>query len=730
LPAGHELRIEFIRLCPGSLRASNRSRVAHLRGENTGSLAADPVAVRAGDPNVRAKSVKPGSEIHLPPGGRPAARARLRLLHENAVVGIVGTGIALWLFQIGIQAGLAHFGLSIVRSPLHYLPRLLLISFYGFLYCAGLTVLLLAFLALFRRRKSAGRNLQAAFLVIALLSLILALLDLQFARATGVLFTYQWLFYSDFLAGVHAHQAIRANLSWASILYLVALCLALVALSFGIGRILAPFSPIFRRSRIPLLSVVGALLFYLPVAAWYQSTHVPVVGTYDYPILHFLKSCLTARTNAPLFSMKTSVGNDDFLPGAARSAPSVVSHARRPDAEVRNVILFVMESVGAPYVEAFGGQYPVTPTISRYEKKAALFDKIYSPVPFSTKALWSLECGIYPWITHDTISRQCPQIAVASLSSELKDHGYRTAFFNSSDNRYQNASAFLAHRSFDLIADCNTLTKSSPTLRGTSKEHGDEGCDDQVTVAALNDWIDQQDGRPFFGMLWTVMTHSPYFPRGPEATYDAGDALKNRYLNALHASDEALSKLLTHLEERGLMEFTLVVVIGDHGEAFGQHNTWCHVAIHEECVHVPLLFINPRLFHGDRHHQIGGSVDVAPTILDLLGYSAPGAWQGSSLFAANRGNRAYFFVPLGEYWFGFREDDLVFLYNASTAQYQIYDMAKDPGQTRNLAREKRALLPLATERLAAWVQFQNKYIAELMQASPPSDDRLAQVARR
>lgn len=625
---------------------------------------------------------------------------------------IVATGCALLVLQIAIRSYFYRVGLTFVDQPISYLPKLLLSSFYDVIYSAGLTLLFLLLHRIFGKGPASRRSIHVSFVLIALLSVIGALMNLQFMKLVGAPFSYGWLYYSDFLMSVDSHEAVRANLSGVSAAYGLSILVSIVGLSALFRKPIQFLRGSIMSSRMRQLGVVGFSGLYLIAGAWYVRPRDIPLGTYENSVLYFLKSCLVARGTPPIFTMKSTVGNDDFLPVSARP-PEQSQAPHHP--EIKNVVLFVLESVGSQYVEAFGGKYPVTPTISRYRDKAALFQNIYVPAPMTVNALWSLECSMYPWISHKLMVREFPKVRAPSISGELGRHGYRTAFFNSGDNRYQRAEVFLSERDIQWIKDCRTIGSGQPQFRGFSKEHSDEGCDDRLTVAALTEWIDSKPDQPFFGMLWTVMTHYPYFNLGKEIEYVTGKPEFNRYLNALRIGDEALGKLLTHLEERGLMESTLVIVVGDHGEAFGQHDNAIHDDIYDETVHVPLIIINPRLFHGEVYGQIGASVDIAPTILDILRYSPPGPWQGRSLFSTNRSGRAYFFEPYTGYWFGCREENTVLLYNGTRNKYQVYDMVKDPLQRKNIADQKPQAVSLLTQRLATWIQFQNAYIKQLVE---------------
>jgi arylsulfatase A-like enzyme len=198
-----------------------------------------------------------------------------------------------------------------------------------------------------------------------------------------------------------------------------------------------------------------------------------------------------------------------------------------------------------------------------------------------------------------------------------------------------------------------------------------------------------------------------------------GDKPFNRYLNGVRHTDRALGKLLRHLQERGLAESTLVVVVGDHGQAFGQHGQKLHAGgLYEENVHVPLILINPRLFKGEENPTVAGLLDVAPTVLDLLGVSPPGDWQGRSLFSRERSPRIYFFTPWADFLFGYREGDRKCIFNATANKYEVFDLPTDPKETHNLASRSPELVQQIPQRLAAWVQHQDRLMKQIT-ARPP-----------
>jgi arylsulfatase A-like enzyme len=375
----------------------------------------------------------------------------------------------------------------------------------------------------------------------------------------------------------------------------------------------------------------------------------------------------------------------------------------------------VLESVPAEYIEAYGSLYQATPELNKYREQSLLFRNIYAHAPATNASLVSILSSIYPWISYRNLTQEHPDLNIPTLSAELKQRGYRTGFFSSGDMRFQRSDEFLAHRSFDTFHDYRTLACDQQKFQSDINTWDfQDGADDQCTADSLLEWMRQDSTQPFFGMLWTVQTHYPYFYNGEEIQYTDDEKL-NRYLNGLHHADAQLGRLLRDLKDRGLDESTLVVVLGDHGEAFGQHDQYAHAShIYEENLHIPLLFINPSLFHGEEAPTLGGTSDIAPSVLDILGLPAPNGWQGRSLFAPSRHKRVYFFAPWSSFRFGYREGDLKFIFDATNNTTELYDLSQDPHETNNLADQRPDDVTAGYQRLAAWVQYHDRYMKALL----------------
>lgn len=164
--------------------------------------------------------------------------------------------------------------------------------------------------------------------------------------------------------------------------------------------------------------------------------------------------------------------------------------------------------------------------------------------------------------------------------------------------------------------------------------------DDRANVTRLDQFMDQAQGaeKPFLGFMFFEAPHARYFfpdnaiirPHYLKAfNYATMDVkkdiglIKNRYINASHALDQQLGRVLDHLKKKGFLDNTIVIVTGDHGEEFMEHGRWGHnSAFHNQQLHTPFVLHVPgkgaRVVNAPTSH-----LDVVPTLMPLLGVTNP-----------------------------------------------------------------------------------------------------------
>ena len=195
--------------------------------------------------------------------------------------------------------------------------------------------------------------------------------------------------------------------------------------------------------------------------------------------------------------------------------------------------------------------------------------------------------------------------------------------------------------------------------------------------------MDGDAQRPFFLMAWTQQTHHPYeptpgvpmLPLSRDPVVD--DYGFNRYLNVLHETDRQMSRVFEAVRRAGRQDDTLILVTGDHGQAFGYpHESFMQGrTIYDEDVRVPLLLWFPRKYSAPaRATTVGSHVDLAPTIAELAGLPPAPDWQGRSLFDSERGPRAYFYVAEDEFMLGVREERWKYILNVRDGTEELFDL--------------------------------------------------------
>ena len=217
-----------------------------------------------------------------------------------------------------------------------------------------------------------------------------------------------------------------------------------------------------------------------------------------------------------------------------------------------------------------------------------------------------------------------------------------------------------------------------------------------MLIGPLLDRLSRAGPDPLFLCAHLLDSHAPY------AGGRKGASDHDRYLSSIAVSDRELGRVLGALE-RDFGRRWALLVSADHGEAFGEHQTFEHSkTLYDELLHVPLMAISP-LFPAHTVDEPVGLVDLGPTFLDLYGVSTPASFDGESLAPLLAGGTVALTRPLmaeGRLRRELRQrDGLKVIDDPRRKVVEVYDTATDPGETTNVfdsqpERSDRALAEL------------------------------------
>jgi arylsulfatase A-like enzyme len=358
----------------------------------------------------------------------------------------------------------------------------------------------------------------------------------------------------------------------------------------------------------------------------------------------------------------------------------------------RNVLVVHLESTAASHLGLYGAPLDPCPTLTQLAEEAILFENAYTAYPETIKSFFAVHCGHHPAI--DTAPDVYARASVPALAAVLAARGYRTGLFHSGRFGYLGMEEVLRGRGYEVLEDAAVIG---------SEHEGTFGIDEESTVRRLLRWLDEGHAdRPFLATYLPIAGHHPYETPTPGPFPEHTD--RDRYHNALHYGDTALRQLLDGLRQRGLLASTLVVICGDHGEAFGEHpgNIAHTLALYEENLRVPLLIAAPGAIRDAVWvRRIASLVDLAPTVLDLLGLPLPSTFEGHSLLEADAA-MALFCTDYSLGLLGLRDGRWKCIHELESGRTALYDLATDPGETTDLAEIHPERTAAYREHLLRW----------------------------
>jgi arylsulfatase A-like enzyme len=447
---------------------------------------------------------------------------------------------------------------------------------------------------------------------------------------------------------------------------------------------------------------------------------------------------LSLRVEAPgapvwaEWSAARIVGPGPLLPPEPVPIPRNEAAEARADALRKatagdGVMLVILDAAAAGHFGCYGYGRKTTPEIDRIASEGVLFEEAYSPAPYTLAAMSSLWTSRYP-DQHGVVEpRSGPGVrrARVTLPDLLSAAGIATGGFVANGMA---GPAFGFQRGFSRFEEVY-LT---------------HGLDAAAFRTVLPPWLDETAGKRAFTYLHFREPHWPYDPAPPFDTMFGPDGPVPKFLRVdrhflpnvdkrltpilpehrehvirlydgnLAYADREVGELRKVLEARGLWDKTILVIAADHGEALFEHEHVGHeVQVYEASLRIPLIIRFPK-GHGPAGVRVGGFVDlldVAPTLADLFGVRGKGGsdtiFEGRSLLpmlyggagkpvlvARSRGGRPRY---------AFRFERLKYVYESGTGAEELYDVASDPGETRDLSSEDPVRTAWYRQALQRWL---------------------------
>lgn len=285
-----------------------------------------------------------------------------------------------------------------------------------------------------------------------------------------------------------------------------------------------------------------------------------------------------------------------------------------------NLLLITLDTTRADRLGFYGNHDIETPNLDSLARQGVIFSRTFAPNPTTLPSHSTIHTGLFPY-HHGARKNGATRLkdSVDTLAEILSRRSYHTAAFVSTivlNAHYGLNQGFEEYR--DEVEEA-----PDTAFRKVAERRGDK-----TTDLAL-EWLSSHPTGPFF--VWTHYydAHAPYEPPPPfDETYDS-----DRYAGEIAFVDTQIGRLLDALRKQGRYEKTLIVVIGDHGEGLGQHREWTHgLMVYDTTLHVPfLMHCGGRLGGGVHIGRPVGSVDVAPTVLSMLGVPVEHPMDGVDL---------------------------------------------------------------------------------------------------
>ena len=404
-----------------------------------------------------------------------------------------------------------------------------------------------------------------------------------------------------------------------------------------------------------------------------------------------------------------------------------------------NIVLLGVDSLLATHMSCYGYHRLTTSHIDRFAEGGTLFEKTYSAHIPTTSAYASMLTGLDTFSTQVVALRHQGPLReeVKTLAEILRDEGYDTTCVGFSGPSARGFDTYLEYSGWGPDE-----SGRSPKAENLNK----------TTLPELNRLIDQSDEKPFFLFLRHMDPHSPYLPPAPyERMFYHGDECDPsnksmepvmtfkpfcdyfaswmppgitdkdyviaQYDGAIAYMDACIQTLFNALETRGVLDETIVVLNGDHGETLYDHECWFdHHGLYDVTLHVPLIIRYPgRVPAGKRVAGYNQHKDLVPTLLELADIETDIAFDGQSLTPLMNGEitsyESEFYITECTWMrkHGWRTPEWKLIVALEPDFHfkppvELYNLIQDPDENNNLAEIHPDIVNVLETRMKSWIR--------------------------
>ena len=436
-----------------------------------------------------------------------------------------------------------------------------------------------------------------------------------------------------------------------------------------------------------------------------------------------------------------------------------------------NVIIISIDTLRKDHLSCYGYEGCKTPNIDEFAEKSVVFENCIAPSPHTVPSMASLLTGVYPTV-HGC--RHFPIIPINEdikiLSQILKPYGYQTEFYTANPalnptrgfkrgfDYYQSwfftgdLSYYLPQRVFVIVNKMLLFKRVETRVKYSDTTEWLRG---KVTpcLKKLSNYS------PFFLWFHFLDPHAVYLPpqhfipakedeqrrlgsikyKVEEGGYQKSEVLDivKLYDGEIQYVDHALGELLQVMEGEGFFENTIVILTADHGEEFWEHNAFGHGhCLYPEVIRIPLMIYLPPPLGSTcgRIYDYVSLVDIAPTILDLLGLPGGEGMEGRSILELvnfcvsnpdnNGGVSDYaLFSENIQYPFrgegldgekkGIYEGNYHLIYDFNSGEKELYALDSDPGELMDISKEDEDTTDRLYSELMEWYETNLQIVEKL-----------------